>query len=123
MQNIFLQNTGLFISLFFGGLIGWLTTFLYYKKSKRDSQLSENRICHFIGEKAVDQIQASIHKKKDANEVLENIWKYMISKFGDSFMELRCKKCGSDDLSFPYISTDYGEADFILCNKCGNDEF
>lgn len=121
--SIVMQKLDLIIGIALGGAIGWLVTHLYYKKSEKASNLSEKRICQFIGKKAVDQIKESICKKKDANEILEDIWRYMNKKFGDHFMELRCKKCGSDDLSFPYISTDYGDADFILCNKCGNDEF
>lgn len=117
------QNLNAIAGIIIGGLMGWLITHLYYQKSKKDNDLSENRVCQFIGKKAVEQIKESIHKKKDANEILENIWKFLTSKYGDGFMELRCKKCGSNDLSFPYVSTDNSEADFILCNKCGNDEF
>lgn len=118
-----LQNIVSVTTTIAGVFIGWLIAYLFYKKSKKNDQLSENRICQFIGKKAVDQIKESIRKKKDANKILESIWEYLTNKFGDHFMELRCKKCGSDDLSFPVISTDYGEEDFVLCNKCGNEEF
>lgn len=108
----------MFIGVVLGGLIGWIITHLYYKKSSND--------LHEIVEKLPESIIQPILEDKrehltvsELNELLKT--KTIDSETNDPLPYIACPKCGSGKLNRS-SATDYDrdEMYFIInCEDCG----
>jgi len=106
---------GIIIGILFGGIISWVISHAYYKKSNE----SQRNITSKLTEELKEIILKSDIEKftvKDLNRLLEE---KIINKNAKDCSELykMCPKCGSEDLKIS-IATDHEHDEQYCIYKC-----